>query len=136
MNEKNTQIVQDFLQFQGERNLSRLMPLFADQVDWYIPGDIAKASWLGRRNTKHEIEEFFIQLWSQTESVSATIDQMMTENDTTLISGEFSTKMLPSGKTVDSLFFIQLTIQDELIVKYRLLEDSFAVSRSLLDTSG
>ena len=39
--------------------------------------------------------------------------------------------MLETGKVVDSLFFILMTLEDDLIVRYRLLEDTLSVSKAL-----
>lgn len=124
-------IIQLFFKHLSERNLSELTDLFSDNIDWYIPGDETKASWLGRRSNKQEISEFYELLWKNTEPISVKVNNVFVDTNNAVIAGEFSTKMLQTGKIVDSLFFIEITIQDNLIVKYRLLEDSLAVSRSL-----
>ena len=124
-------IVQSFFKHLSERNLKELTNLYSDTVDWFIPGDKSKAPWLGYRSNRKEVSDFFEQLWKNTEPVSVKVDKVLVEDDTAIISGEFSTKMLQTGKIVDSLFFIQITVQNNSIVRYRLLEDSLAVSISL-----
>lgn len=42
-------IVQLFLQLLTERNIERIAGLFSENIDWYIPGNKEKASWLGRK---------------------------------------------------------------------------------------
>ena len=125
------EIVQQYLMNLTQRNLDKITELFSDNVDWYIPGDINKAAWLGKRSSKQEIKDFYSLLWENTEPVSAQIERMVIDNDYAVITGEFSTKMLQTGNIVDSLFCIQITVKDNLIIKYRLLEDSYAVSISL-----
>ncbi|WP_294821975.1 nuclear transport factor 2 family protein [uncultured Flavobacterium sp.] len=124
-------IVQQFLQALSQRDLDSITQLFAEDVDWYIPGDSAKAKWLGRRATRSEVADFYELLWSSTEPVSASIDAIFTEGVKAVISGEFVTKMLATGAIVESLFFIQIAVEGDVIVKYRLLEDSHAVSLAL-----
>jgi hypothetical protein len=124
-------ITQDFLQWLSHRKLNPLVELFADEVDWYIPGDQQKAEWLGRRNNKSEIEDFFRVLWANTEPLAANIEYVHTNDDHAMIAGSFVTKMLKTGKIVDSLFFIHFRCRDGKIVFYRLLEDSLAVWRAL-----
>lgn len=131
MEDTTTKIVQDFLKHLTERNLKELMELFPETVDWYIPGDQHKAPWLGKRNNREEIFEVFELLWKSTEPVSAQIDNIFIEKENVVIAGEFSIKMVKTKNIVDSLFFIQMQIQDDQIKRYRLLEDSFAVSKSL-----
>lgn len=131
MNNPIHNLTQRFLEQLGKRNLDELVNLFADQVDWFIPGDAGKAAWLGRRNSKTEVREFFKLLWQHTQPVSAEIYSIMFEGNSSIIAGEFSTNMLQTGKVVDSIFFIHITEENGLIKRYRLLEDSFAVSMSL-----
>lgn len=125
------QLVQNFLQLLTQRNLDELSNLFSDTIDWYIPGNIEKAPWLGKKNSRNEVREFYELLWKNTEPVSAQIDKIITDQDTAIITGEFSTKMLQTNKIVHSIFSIQITIENGLIVRYRLLEDSYAVSVAL-----
>jgi uncharacterized protein len=124
-------VIQTFFKHLSERNLKDLADLFSDNIDWYIPGDETKAPWLGRRGTRQEVSEFYELLWKNTEPISVEIENVFIDNDKAIIAGEFSTRMLQTGKIVDSLFFIQITIKDNLIIKYRLLEDSLAVAKSL-----
>lgn len=131
MNNNTQETVQQFLQFLSGRNLKELINLFSDTVDWYIPGDEQKAPWLGVRNNKQEISVFFELLWRNTEPVSAKIDHIFNDDENAVITGEFVTKMLATGNNVASLFCIQMRIQDNKIIRYRLLEDSLAVSKAL-----
>lgn len=123
--------VQKFLQYLSQREPEHLVALFADQVDWYIPGDEPQVPWLGRRTNRKAIADFYELLWQNTSPVAANVDHIYVDGERVVISGDFSTKMLPTGKVVDSLFFIQMTIRNEQIVKYRLLEDSYAVSNAM-----
>ena len=130
--EVNTQnVIQTFFKHLSERNLKALIDLFSDKIDWYIPGDENKAPWLGRRSNKQEVSEFYELLWKNTEPISVKLENVFIDNDKAVIAGEFSTRMIQTDKIVDSLFFIQVTIQNSLIIKYRLLEDSLAVAKSL-----
>lgn len=131
MNSNMQETIQQFLQFLSGRNLTELMALFSDTVDWYIPGDKQKAPWLGVRNDKQEISDFFELLWKNTEPVSATIDHIFSDDENVVITGEFVTKMLATGNIAESLFCIQMRIQNNKIIRYRLLEDSLAVSKAL-----
>lgn len=132
MNTDHTQqIVKKFLEYLDNRDLNNLAHLFSEQVDWYIPGDEIKVPWLGRRNTRQAIMEFYQMLWKNTEPLFARVEGVFIEKEKAVIIGEFSTRMLPTGKILDSPFCIEMHIRDNEIVKYRLLEDSFAVSQAM-----
>ncbi len=124
-------IIQKFFQFLTQRDLENLATLFSENIDWYIPGNETRAAWLGRRNSRQDVREFYQLLWQNTEPVSASVNKIFIDGQDAVIAGEFSTVMLQTGKTVNSLFFIQMKVEDNLITKYRLLEDSYAVSEAL-----
>ena len=117
MNRNIQETIQQFLQFLSERNLTELTSLFSDTVDWYIPGDKQKAPWLGVRNNKQEISDFFELLWKSTEPVSARIDHIFNDDENAVITGEFVTKMLETGNITESLFCIQMRIQNNKIIR-------------------
>ncbi|MGS2764460.1 nuclear transport factor 2 family protein [Sinomicrobium sp. M5D2P9] len=129
--EQTQQLVQQFLQALTQRKLPELLELFAEKVDWYIPGNAQLAPWLGRRESKQEIEEFFMLLWESTKPVDARLEHILAEGNFAVVTGEFSTEMLKTGKIVDSMFSIHITVENGKIVKYRLQEDSYAVAEAL-----
>jgi uncharacterized protein len=124
-------VVNNFFRFLTQRNLDGLTNLFSENIDWYIPGDQERAPWLGVRNSRKEVKEFYELLWKNTEPVDARIDNIFVQDKSAVVAGEFSTRMLQTNKTVSSLFFIHITVENNLIVRYRLLEDSYAVSIAL-----
>lgn len=125
------EITISFLKALSERNLNAITALFADQVDWYIPGNQILAPWLGKRETRDEIKAFFELLWEKTLPVSANIDNIFVEGNEAVITGCFASKMLQTGAVCESLFFIHLRIANNLIVRYRLLEDTHEVVKAL-----
>jgi ketosteroid isomerase-like protein len=124
-------LTQQFLLHLSTRDLDNLTSLYADTVDWDIPGNEARVPWLGVRHTVAEVKDFFQLLWKNTESLSASVYKTVTDDNYVVITGDFSTKMLPTGKVVNSFFCIQLTFEHDRIVRYRLYEDSFAVSEAM-----
>ncbi len=121
-----------FLKYLQCRDLDNIVNLFSDKIEWNIPGNTTDIKWLGRRNSKKEVKEFFELLWSATEPVSAEVYKIFVDKSDVVISGSFVTKMLETSEIVNSIFFIHLVVDDSKIVKYTLLEDSYAVSKSLL----
>jgi ketosteroid isomerase-like protein len=128
-------LIQRFFQLLTQRDLENLSELFSEEVDWYIPGNEEIAPWLGRRTSRKQVKDFYQLLWQNTHALSATIDKIFIDNEDAVISGEFSSKMLQTGNIVNSLFFIQIKVRNNLIVKYRLLEDSYAVFLALRSNS-
>lgn len=126
-------VINNFLIHLQNRDLEKVIDLFAEAVKWDVPGDTKHIEWLGKRQNKAEIEEFYKLLWKETEPISAEIHNILIENECIIIKGSFNTKMLKTGNLVSSIFFIQLTIQKGKIVEYTLLEDSYTVSQLVLE---
>lgn len=87
-------VIENFLKFHSQRELNKITSLFAEDVDWFIPGNENKAPWLGKRRKKNEVEQFYDVLWKNTEPVSANISNILIDGENAVITGEFSTKML------------------------------------------
>lgn len=124
-------VVRNFCQSLAQRNLAGILDLFAEEVDWDIPGNKQVAFWLGKRSKKEEIAAFFELLWKNTEFVTARIDHILTDKNFGVVIGEFTTRMLQTNKIVESIFSIHITVQNDLIVRYRVQEDSYGVMVAL-----
>ena len=125
------QVVTEFLAALTSRDLNAVCGCFAEQLNWYIPGNNAIAPWLGERSSRKEVGEFYELLWAHTEALSGRIEHFAVEVNTVITSGHFETRMLKTGKKFKSLFFMEITVLDGQIVKYRLLEDSFGLVLAL-----
>lgn len=125
-------VVEQFLSHLQERDLENLVNLFGDQIEWLIPGNTTDIKWLGKRSTKSEVQDFFMTLWAATEPVSAGVSKIFIDDSDVALIGSFSTKMLETNNIVNSVFFIHFVVENGKIAKYTLLEDSYAVSKSLL----
>ena len=114
-----------------QRDLPAIVKLFAEEVDWDIPGHQGLALWLGKRRTREAIEEFFTLLWRNTEAISGNLDHLLVEGNVALTSGRFASRMLQTGKVYESMFFTEITVEAGLIAKYRLLEEGYGLVLSL-----
>lgn len=70
-------------------------------------------------------------MWQNIEPVSAQIDHILVEGHFAIASGEFSSKMLKTGKLYSSMFSAQFTVEGEKTVRYRLQEDSYELFKAL-----
>jgi len=124
-------IVQDFYSALASRELDAVARNFADKIDWYIPGEQSLAPWLGRRTLRYEVKEFFEMLLQNIESVSFDLQHILSEDNFAVATGRFVSKMLATGKNYESPFSAHFTIENNLIVRYRFLEDSNALVKAL-----
>lgn len=124
-------IVEDFYAALASRELDAVTKNFADKIDWYIPGEQLLAPWLGRRTQRYEVKEFFEMLLQNIEPVSFDLEHILCEDNFAVATGHFVSKMLVTGINYESLFSAHFTIENDLIVRYRFLEDSNALVKAL-----
>ena len=125
------EVVTKYFSVLRERNIEMIMGFFPDELDWHIPGNETIAPWLGIRTNRNQVKEVFELLWKNTEPVSASINHTVTDGNVVICSGSFVTRMVKTEKLFKSLFFTEITVVKGLIVKYRLLEDTFGLVKAL-----
>jgi ketosteroid isomerase-like protein len=125
-------MVAEFFRRMGAREPGPIAELFADEVDWYIPGNQAVAPWVGRRGTRTEIAEFYRVLFRAVTPLAVEMQHLLVEGEVAIATGEFSSRMNRTGRVLDSLFSIDFTVRGGQIIRYRLMEDSHAVMVSLV----
>lgn len=110
-----------------------LVALFSEDVDFKIAGDVELVPWIGRRQGRAGVADFFRDLREHTEPVRFEVRSVVVEEDKAVALGELATRVKRTGKIIESEFAFEFTISDALIVRYRLFEDSFAVAQAVTD---
>lgn len=126
------EIIDNFYKSLSGKELEPLTQLFAEVIDWDIPGNEEMAPWLGKRTKRHEVRDFFKLLWQSIEPISAQIDHILVEDDFAIATGHFSSRMNRSGQVYSSMFSAHFTIKNSQIVRYRLQEDSHGLVEALM----
>lgn len=124
-------LIQNFYQALANRELQTLLGLFAEEVDWDVPGNEELAPWLGKRQNRNEIKVFHQLLWQSVEPISAQIEHILADGNFGVATGRFSSRMLRSGQVYSSIFSAHFTLKDGKIIRYRFLEDSHGLVEAL-----
>lgn len=128
---KTHNLIQNFYQALANRELQSLLELFAEEVDWEVPGNEELAPWLGKRESRDEIKAFYQLLWQSVEPISAQIEHILADGDFGVATGRFSSLMLRSGQVYTSIFSAHFTLKNGKITRYRFLEDSHGLVEAL-----
>jgi len=105
-----------------------LLDLFADEVDWNVPGSPA-VPWTGARRTKAEIAEFFGIAAAEVERTeSFTVDHVLADGEHAVALGAFTHVIRATGKPFHSDFALHITVADGLIRRYHMFEDGYAAA--------
>lgn len=138
--QKLTEITQGLItehyQALANRDLPALAALFTTEPEWFIPGNQQLAPWLGRINKKEEIVSFYQLLFSNVEPITSEIEHQFIDGNHAVVTGNFESKMLATGKVYRSAFFAKFTIENNKIARYYLLEDTFALVQALTNGKG
>lgn len=132
------QVVECYLaavaEFQADPNPSNLAIVadaFAEEVDWNIAGDTDTVPWIGERRGKTGVAEFFTDLRKDNDPQRFAIRKILADTDTVVVLGDLATRVKATGRLIETEFALDITVRDGLIVRYRLIEDSFAVHASV-----
>ena len=129
-------VVETFFQRLAAEEPDAFTALLAEDIDWLIPGDTSVAPWVGRRSTRDGVAEYLRLLRANVEPLRAEVQHVLVDGDVAIAVGEFASRMLKTGKVVESMFFAQFLVRDGLVVRYRLLEDTLAVVAALTEPTG
>ncbi|MCL2892643.1 nuclear transport factor 2 family protein [Brenneria tiliae] len=115
--------------------LAAILELFADEVDWDIPGNLEVVPWIGPRRDSEAVGAFYHELAARLAPERFEVQRILADDDTAAALGELASRVTATGRLIESPFAIVLTVRDGRIVRYRMLEDSHAVAAAVTGRS-
>ena len=130
-NQKNTlHLAQELLRLMGSgAEASGIARLCSENLDWEIAGDTGALPWIGKKSGSNAIVDFINGLRSLTEPIAFEVHDILTGDKRAVILGSLATKLKRTGAIVKTDFAIVLTAANGEIIRFQMLEDSFAVSK-------
>ena len=104
--------------------------LFSENVDFYIPGGTELIPWIGRRRGRAGVADYFHELREKIEPTIFEAGSVLVDGAEAVASGGLEYQEKRTGRTIESEFVIAFTIHNALITRFRLFEDSVAVSQA------
>jgi ketosteroid isomerase-like protein len=104
--------------------------MFSEDVLFEIPGDDGVLPWIGRQTSRSAVSAFIADTRAITEPLVFEVDDIFASAARAVIVGKLATRITATRKVVETAFAIVLTISGDRIVRFQMLEDSFAVSRA------
>lgn len=132
MNQNDTlRLVQEFLRRMGsDAEPAEIAKLFSEALEWDIAGDTGVLPWIGHKSGRGAITDFVRDSRAMLERISFEVYDILASDKRAVILGSLASKLKRTGKVVTTDFAIILTISDDEIVRFQMLEDSFAVSQA------
>lgn len=114
----------------GSGDAQALTPLFDENAKWEIAGDVGALPWLGKQQGKEAIVNFVRDTATLLTSESLTVQDILANEHRAMILGALASRVNATGKLIETSFVLVLKISDGLIISFKMLEDSFAVSQA------
>jgi uncharacterized protein len=102
--------------------------MFAEDLRFEIQGDDGVLPWIGHKTGRQAAADFFRDIRVLTEPVKFEVEDILGGPNRAVIVGELATRIKSTGKVSNSQLAIVLTISDEQITRFQMLEDSFDLS--------
>jgi uncharacterized protein len=124
-------IAQEFLARMGSSaEPTEIAKLFSENLEWETAGDTGVLPWIGQKSGRSAISDFVRDSRAMIERISFDVHDILVGDNRAVILGSLASKLKRTGKTVETDFAIVLTVADGEIVRFQILEDSFAISQA------
>lgn len=119
------------LEFIGAQNLDGIKDLFADEIEWFVPGS-SDLPWTGRRNTGDSAPDFFAIMWPHyvAGKSSATVSDILSDDKNVVIMGTFSHVIKENGNSFTTPIALHLKVENGKISYLQLYEDTLLISQA------
>jgi ketosteroid isomerase-like protein len=106
--------------------------LFREDVDWLVQGD-GRIPWVGRKAGRAGVADFIRDLRRFTTPIRVSVRTIVGEGENAVALLDLETRVINTGKVIKTEAAFDFTVRDGLIVRFRLFEDSNAVSQAVVD---
>jgi ketosteroid isomerase-like protein len=132
MNQNDTvQLAQEFLRrMSSDAEPAEIAKLFSETLEWDISGDTGVLPWIGHKSGRAALTDFVRDSRAMLERISFEVHDILASDRRAVILGSLASKLKRTGKVVATDFAIILTVSNDEIVRFQMLEDSFAVSQA------
>jgi uncharacterized protein len=129
--------VESFFRLLGEGDADRVAELFAEEVDWLIPGN-ENLPWIGHRSARRQIPEVIkiiggVHVPGKSE---ASIQKILVDGSDAVALGRFTHTVTATGHPYSMLVAFHFTVENGQIVRMNMYEDTYLVSKAFEASDG
>jgi uncharacterized protein len=135
MSMTTAETVNAFLERLQAGDLDGVRELFAEKIDWYVPGE-KHLPWAGQCTRREQVPEFFVQLESECVPGESQVqlERILIDGDDAVVFGTYHRRFSKTGRAFDNPEAMHLQVIDGQIVRMHLYEDTAMVNDAWLDT--
>jgi ketosteroid isomerase-like protein len=129
-------VVDEYLRRHGD-GPERIAELFAETVDWRVSWPTAEydeVPWIRPRSTRADVAAHFrtFQEHCDADAGEVSIDQLLIDGSDAVLVGMSSQLVRVTGKRFTMAFALQLTVENGLLSRHHMYEDSLAVAEAFI----
>jgi uncharacterized protein len=129
-------VIEDLLGRIGTGDPDLIAQAYAEKVDWRLdwPEDEhgADVPWIRDRRSRHDVADHYRALAEYHDPALAgvEIDRILVDGDDAVVIGTLTNTLRHNGAAYRAHFALHLTVQDGLVTRHHVYEDSLAVARA------
>ena len=129
--ERNIDIANRLLEgIASGRDAGELAALFAEDLVFEIQGDDGALPWVGHKTGRQAIADFMRDQRAMTESLAFDVEDVLASEKRAVVIGNLRSRIRATDRVTASQFALVLTIADDLVTRFQMLEDSYDVSQA------
>ena len=129
-----TETTNAFLERLGAQDAEGLGDLFAEEIDWYVPGNPALTPWAGKRSRRTDVPDYFGALWAALEPGKSlvSVEAVVIDGEDAVIFAVFDHVVAPTGRPFHTDVSMRLTVTDGKVTRMHLYEDTAATAAAFM----
>ena len=128
---QNIEIAKTLLEGMGSRrDPHEIAALFAEELVFEIQGDAGVLPWVGSTTGRNAMADFIRDQRAMTEPLEFDVEDVLASEKRAVIVGRLRVRIKATGKITATQFAIVLTIANDMVTRFQMLEDSYDVSRA------
>ncbi|MCX4659248.1 nuclear transport factor 2 family protein [Streptomyces uncialis] len=135
--ENTRTVIVELLNRIGAGDPERIAELYAEHGDWKLswPEDEhgrAATPWIRHRSTRADAAAHYRELAEHhvPEQVATEIERILVDGDNAVVLGEIRQTARSTGRAYRARFALHLTVENGLVTRHHVYEDSLAVARA------
>ena len=129
--ERNIELAKTLLEGIGSgRDPDEIAAPFAENLVFEIQGDDGVLPWVGHKTGRQAIANFVRDQRAMAELLAFDVEDVLASEQRAVVIESLRTRIRTTDRITASQFALVLTIVDDVIMRFQMLEDSYGVSQA------
>ena len=112
--------------------MNEIAALVSESVDWVVAVNTQLVPWIGLKYGINSVAEFYAQIRTHLSPEHFEIKDILIKDKRLVAIGELASRVKKTQKLIETEFVLDMYIENGLITRFRMFEDSFGVSEACL----